>query len=243
MKLNQVIAIEKGIKSKAHSELTELHKICQKPELFSGFNKMYQKQNEADEELPSESKKVQQKIADVLRNLAGFMTEYLDISATKSYANMGAKADVNINGNILLKDVPVTFLLDLEKTLTDLYTFFDKLPEISDSENWVFDSNNSIWKTVPNKTHRTKKTQRPVVLYPATPEHPAQTQLITEDVLVGFWHQELHSGAASSNDKQTLTKRVSDLLKAVKVAREEANSIDATKREVGEKLFEYLFTP
>ncbi len=37
-KLNQIIAIEKGIKSKAYAHVTELHKACQKPDLFNGFS-------------------------------------------------------------------------------------------------------------------------------------------------------------------------------------------------------------
>ena len=51
MKLNQVIAVEKGIKAKAHSEVTELHKLCQKPELFNGFAKVYQKIDDGGEDM------------------------------------------------------------------------------------------------------------------------------------------------------------------------------------------------
>ncbi len=46
-RLNQIIAIEKGIKSRAYAELTELHKAAQKPDLFHGFVKTYQKRDEA----------------------------------------------------------------------------------------------------------------------------------------------------------------------------------------------------
>ncbi|MDQ3812829.1 MAG: hypothetical protein M3347_02630 [Armatimonadota bacterium] len=38
-KLNQVVAIEKGVKSRVYGEVTELHKTSQKPELFNGFIK------------------------------------------------------------------------------------------------------------------------------------------------------------------------------------------------------------
>ena len=42
-KLNQIIAIEKGIKSRVYGDLTELNKAIQKPDLFNGFQKTYQK--------------------------------------------------------------------------------------------------------------------------------------------------------------------------------------------------------
>jgi hypothetical protein len=58
-KLNQIIAIEKGIKSRVSSELTKLYKTVQKPDLFNGFSKIYQKKDEESEDLPPEQKRVQ----------------------------------------------------------------------------------------------------------------------------------------------------------------------------------------
>lgn len=58
-KLNQIIAIEKGVKAQTYSALTEIHKAVQKPELFNGFAKTYQKVNEEGEDLPAERKRVQ----------------------------------------------------------------------------------------------------------------------------------------------------------------------------------------
>ena len=43
LKLNQIIAIEKGVKSRAYGELTTLHKESQKAESFNGFVKNYRK--------------------------------------------------------------------------------------------------------------------------------------------------------------------------------------------------------
>lgn len=42
-KLNQIIAVEKGVKSKSYSDLTELNKVVQKPDLFNGLVKRYEK--------------------------------------------------------------------------------------------------------------------------------------------------------------------------------------------------------
>ena len=40
-KLNQVLAIEKGIKTRVYAEFTELHQATQKPALMNGFHKAY----------------------------------------------------------------------------------------------------------------------------------------------------------------------------------------------------------
>jgi hypothetical protein len=40
-KLNQIIAIEKGTKSRTFQELTEAHQSLQKPALLSGISRIY----------------------------------------------------------------------------------------------------------------------------------------------------------------------------------------------------------
>ncbi|MFT5681167.1 MAG: hypothetical protein ACI8RZ_002073 [Myxococcota bacterium] len=89
-------------------------------------------------------------------------------------------------------------------------------------------------------THKTRKVQRPIVLYDATEHHPAQTQLITEDIIVGWWETVRHSGAIPSPRKQLLIERADRVLKAVRFAREEANDAEAAEKKVGEALFDYL---
>lgn len=80
------------------------------------------------------------------------------------------------------------------------------------------------------------------MLFPATEQHPAQTQLITEDVFVGTWSTIKISGAISHNDKQKLLDRVEELIIAVKSAREEANakSFAGISLKEGSTLLDYL---
>jgi len=242
MKLNQVIAIEKGVKSRVYSELTEFDKVCQKPDLFQGFSKTYEKKDEDGESLPPESKKVQFRVEDMLKAAAASLTEIFDVTASKDWANMGATADIEVGGAKLLEGVPVTYLLFLEKQFTDLRTFFGHLPELDDTENWQRDEASGVYKTESISTHRTKKVQKAIVLYDATKEHPAQTQLITEDVLAGYWKTIKHSGGIPKTRKEKIVARIEAAIKAVKFAREEANGAEAEKRIVGEKVFNYLLT-
>lgn len=241
-RLNQIIAIEKGVKSRAYSEIGLLHKANQKAELFNGFAKTYQKRDEDSEELPAERKKVQFNVADTLKQLAKMSNELYEVTARKDWTNMKAVADVKIGDQIILSKVPVTYLLFLEKQITDLRTFVDTLPTLDQSENWNLDTNSGLYKSGQTTTHRTKKIVKPIVLYDATENHPAQTQLIHEDVIAGHWIQEKHSGAMPTPDKERMLERVDKMLIAVKEAREEANGIDEVKApEVGDAIFGYLF--
>ncbi len=240
-KLNQVIAIEKGVKNRIHSAITELHKNAQKADLYYGFNKTYEPKDEDGETFPPEQKKVILRSNEVLGEMKKLMTEILDITATKDFANMKAAADIKIGSNILAKKVPVPYLLFLEKQLTDLRTFIDKLPILDEADDWKEDKALDVFKTDAIKTHRTQKVEKPIVLYDATDKHPAQTQLITKDEVVGYWNQVKQSGAITRGDKRELLEKVETVLNAVKSAREEANSIEAPKKQVGKDILDYIF--
>lgn len=241
-KLNQIIAIEKGIKSRVYSYVGELHKVLQKPALFNGLSKTYQPKDEDGEQLPAEKQRVQFVVDDVLREVERSMTEHMDVTARKDWSNCIAVSDVIVDGNVLIHLVPVTYLLFLEKQLTDLRTVAGSLPILDEAENWTKDVNSGLFKADETKTHRTKKLQRPIVLYNATPEHPAQTQLITEDVLAGYWTQVKQSGAMPKPEREQLVERIEKLLQAVKQARENANSVEETETpKVGAAVFGYLF--
>lgn len=240
-KLNQVIAIEKGIKSRSHSEISELYKLIQKPQLFNGGVRSYQKKDENGEDLPQERQHVQFKSDDVLATVRRAVTDLMNVTLQKDEANMHATADVKIDDVVIMSNVPVTTLLFLEKQVTDLKTFVGNLPVLDSAENWNKDEGSGLYKAEPRQTQRTKKEQRPIVLYDATDKHPAQTQLITEDVTVGHWHTVLHSGAVPFPKKQEMQERLEKLILAIKQAREEANDIEVSdRRPLGQAIFDYL---
>lgn len=117
-KLNQLIAVEKSVKSKSFQDLTEAHRAVQKATLLSGISRVYQPKDEEGEQLPPESTRVQVKAEEVLRDIAATLTRLFDVTATKDWANLHARADVTVDGRTLLRDVPVTYLLFVEKQLT-----------------------------------------------------------------------------------------------------------------------------
>lgn len=242
-KLNQIIAIEKGIKAKAVSQISELYKAVQKPELFNGFSKVYQPRDEDDSErLPSEKKRVQFVATEVLRSVERSMTELMTVEARKDWTNCVASADVLVDGVVIFPAAPVSYLLFMEKQLTDLRTFVGSVPVLSEDDNWTKDDNSGLFKSEVTQTHRTKKVQKPIVMYQATPEHPAQTQMVTEDVISGFWSTTKQSGAMPKPDKDALLTRVDKLLRAVKEARELANiENEVDVPQVGSVVFQYLF--
>ena len=240
-KLNQIIAVEKGVKSRAVGELTEAHHLVLKAPLLAGLSRTYQPKDEEGEQLPPESTRVQVRVEEILRRTAVTLTRLFDVTLTKDTANCEAKADVTVDGEVLLRDVPITYLLFLEKQLTDLHTFVKKLPVLDAADPWSFNQSADCFSTEPVRTVRTKKVPRNHVKAEATEKHPAQVEVYYEDIPVGYWTTVKFSGALPATRVAHLVDRVEKLQNAVRVAREEANGVEITDRRVGEVVFGYLF--
>ncbi|MET7368488.1 hypothetical protein ABZS61_22085 [Streptomyces sp. NPDC005566] len=240
-KLNQIIAVEKGVKSKSLQDITAAHHKVQKPVQLAGISRTYQPKDEEGEQLPPESTRVQVKTEDVLREMSASLTRLFDVTATKDWANCSARADVTVDGRTIVREVPVSYLLFLEKQLTDLHTFVKKLPVLDASESWSLDPSTDWWKTEPVRTIRTKKVPRNHVKAEATEKHPAQVDVYYEDVPIGYWTTVKFSGSLPAKRVNELLERVEKLQHAVKFAREEANSAEVTDQRVGDAVFGYLF--
>lgn len=241
MKLNQVIALEKGTKTEVYAKVTKLHHELAKQELLNGISRTYKPRDDEGEQLPPESKQVQFKVGDVLDQIAKVTTRLFDLTLTKDAANQQASADIVVDGVTLAEKVPVTYLLFLDKQLTDIATIVAKLPVLDPAEKWEWDENTDTFATEPFQTVRSKKVPRNHVLAAATDKHPAQVQVYNEDVLVGYWSTVKFSGALPASEVKDMRDRVRKLQEAVKVAREAANSISVEDRKIGEDVFAYLF--
>ena len=239
-RLNQIIAIEKGIKSKSIQELAEAQRAIAIPALLAGISRTYRPKDEEGEQLPPESKKVQIKAEEILRQTTEILTKLFDITATKDWTNCLARADVVVEGQTLLSQVPVSYLLFLEKQLVDLQAFLKKLPILEASETWNFDASADCWATEPLQTLKTFKMPRNHVKAEATEHHPAQVEVYYEDVTVGYWRTVKFSGALPAQRVNELLERLDKLQQAVKFAREEANNTEVEEQRIGQRIFQYL---
>lgn len=241
-KLNQIIALVNGKKSKTQKALTEVYHNLQKPTLFEGISRTYQPVDEDGETQPSEKKLVQYRVSDALQAARNAITEILDIVATQDHANTQARADVVVEGRHIVSSVPVTYLLFLEKQLTDVHTFIGKLPTLDPADRWEFSEQADNYVSERSVRNSTKKVMKNHEKSPATDKHPAQVELFTEDVKVGEWSTVKFSGAIPAKRKNELLLRVEKLQEAVKIAREEANSITVENVKVGDAVFDFLFS-
>lgn len=241
-KLNQIIALANGKKANCKAAITEIYKRVQKPDLFTGLQRKYSPLDEEGEKLPPETKIVQQTVKKNLDAAKENFIDLLNIIATQEYANCEAKADIVVGGQVLAKNVPVSYMLFLEKQVDDMKSLISALPVLSSDVKWNKSQVDAdLYLTDVAVTNRTKKIQSPLVLYAATEKHPAQVQLISEDVFVGTWNKVDLSGAIPSIQRDEMLKKVEALREALKIAREEANCFEVKDVNIGESITSFVF--
>ena len=248
-KLHQLLAVEKDIKNKAQKIITERKEtFTQRSKLFNEHRKSYKPIMDDDQMLPTgEFEPMQSTVKDQLDYLEGTIVQTMDILFQKERTNCLAKADIEIDQGdgtkkTLIKDVPVTALVQLENLLEDIRTrVYDAIPTLDPAKVWSPDPNTkNVFIAEPVKSLSIRKSQEPLVLVPPTDKHPAQAQLITVDRPAGNWTTNTRSGCLSSRQKSNLLDRLEKLIAGTKIARAKANDIEVQHAEIGKICFNYI---
>jgi hypothetical protein len=238
--LHATIAALPDIRSRAESTIAKVYQGFRKGGGFSGLSRTYQPMDDDDLRQPPQHQRVQVAVHDELDKLHTDLEALFDATLTQEAGNASAKADVEVEGHVVLANAPVTYLLFLERQLAELKTTLEAMPTLGAEDAWEWDSGHGCFASNPVETISTQKTPRGIVLHPGTKEHPPQVHLHTEERPVGTWRTVKLSGALPVPDKDVMVRRVETLRIAVKVAREAANSVQVPAQNTT-TLFDYLF--
>lgn len=239
-KLNQLIAIEKDVKSVASKAMNEFYHAIQRTTALAGLARTYRKINDDGEDFPDEKTLVQVDVETYLKDLTKTQIRAMDVTLSKDVTNCVAKANVVVDGVTVLSDVPLTYLLFLEKRLVDWHAVISKLPVLDPAQNWTRSANVDAYVAEPVTTTKTKKVMKVLTLVAATKEHPAQAKEYGEDVVTGYWTKTEFSGAMPATRVAELLERVEKLRVAVKFAREEANMAEVIDEKAGQAFFDFI---
>lgn len=243
--LHQIVAVVKDRKNKAKTSLTTAYETLKQGNLFNGFRKTFVPLQEVEgvvDIVPQEIKRTQTNVQEIFNSLKTVLVENIDVVATQDYGNTKAVADLTF-GTYTINNVPATHLLFLESTVEDLITAINAVPTLDPNERWTWNANENNWWSEIVLTMRAKKTKRPLLMAPATDKHPAQTQLIEEEVQTHRIETIKSSGAMPLVTKTELLRRANNLLEEIKKTRQRANQTMVEQQNIGQKLFDYIFTP
>jgi anaerobic selenocysteine-containing dehydrogenase len=239
-KLHEILAVEPARRGAYEITLSESERIfANRGDLFRAEVRTYEPFSEQDEKEKGvvDRKDMTTTVAQRLEYLKGFFVDHLDVVFQKETTNQKATGDIVVDGDVLAKDVPVTFLLHLEASLAKLRGVLEKAPTHQAGIHWVPDPSHEFEGVVknefPEETFKTKKIIKPFVLVEATKDHPAQVEKLTEDKPVGKFSKALWSGMLSPAQKSELLRRTNKMIEAVRKARMQANEAEVTTEKIG----------
>lgn len=246
-KLHEVLAVEQGLQTTAKKTNEEtIRTFGKKDEHFVQTVRHTEYFAEEDKNLnTTETKAMVTTVFDKLLYNVGPNVKAWDALLQKESTNQHASADIEIDGKVLVANVPATVLLPLITKLQELRAVYEAIPTLAPGPVWEPDpearTGGGVWKARDaDVAFRTKKTIKPIVLHPGDDKHPAQVQAIPEDVPVAKISTTHKSGMLTSAQKSDLLARIDRLLRAVKRALQRANTAEVEKRHMGKELFNFI---
>lgn len=172
------------------------------------------------------------------------MAKYYDVVAQKERTNQEARADVKIDGVVIMADMPATFLLGMETKLKAWRAVLEAIPTMAPGVKWVPDTDAGphIYKIEePVKDVKTAKTVDHKQLPQPNANIPVTYVPIDVNKNIGEYTEWTSTGMISTADKAVLIDRLDKLLQAVKQARMAANDAELKMVAVGDNIMKYIF--
>lgn len=246
--LHQLLTVEATLLESTNAVGEETVKIFQsKHHLLKGAViklEMFGEGNEAIEEMGTSVQTITTTVKDRLDYTKKYWVNWLDCILQKEITNQTvAKADLIVDGETILKDVPATFLLGLESKLKHLKKMFLSAPTLKPGIDWQLDeaAGKGVYKNPnPEVKVKTAKIHCSKTIAPATKEHREQVETWTEDQPIGKITTLETSGNITPAEKNRYLDNIDALIIAVKIAREKANGAKAATEKIGDKLFSFI---
>ena len=245
--LHELLAVMTDLETVAKKTRDEaIHTFTKKQQHFAGACKtltMFSEERKQEEE--------SQKVIESLTTTVNDKLDYIRVAQEKWYdallqmesTNQNAVADLVVEGNVIAEKVPATFLLGMEGRLKALRVVFDSIPTQNPSFEWILDpeKGKNVYVTAnPITSQKQEKEFKFITLAEATKEHPAQVEKVTENKVVGMFTTRHWTGTITPSKKSDYLEKIDTLIRAVKKARQRANSTEVVKRNIGKQLLDYI---
>lgn len=246
-KLHELLAVENNLRGQADETRKDLMNTFEKKKHhFSEVIVTFKSNREGVEDKVESQLGLQSTITKELDWISEKLTAAIDAAHQIDCANTIAKADVVLeSGVVILKDVPATSLLQLEKRIKEIQGLVHSIPTLDPAKGFEPDSERGtgIYRARDVEKPRTEKQFEFIVMVPPTDKHPAQVKELMLDKPVGIILQQEWSSLITTAEKGDMLDRVESLLRAVKKARSRANEqdVDVKSNRVGERILNYVF--
>lgn len=246
MKLHELLAITNNLATQATAIRADLENtFAKKRHLFSEKRTVFTPKEEGAEARTESQSDIQSTVAKELQWVRGHLAKAWNADFQIDLANTEARADIVLeNGDTIAVAVPATSLLALAKRLAELLALAKQIPTLDPAKGFSLDpARNGVYIAREVRKQRTQKSNEVVVLYPATIEHPAQTQLVPKDLPIGEIQEQEWSGEMTPKEKSDILDRIEILTRAVRAARSRANEATVdTGKVIAAPLLNFVFS-
>lgn len=248
-KLHELLAVEKPLENQATACRAELMGTFEKKRHhFAKTIKTFTSLEENAIPVTEEQSDIQTTVSKEIKWISDKLIKAIDAGHQIDVSNTVAKQDVVLeSGNILLKDVPATSLLQLEKRLGEVAQLIKAIPTLDPAKGFLLDTaaGDGIFKAREITKTRTSMVPEVISLAAATKEHKEQVQLIQKQVPIGTIQEQEWSSLITIAQKGQLLDNIEEVQRAVKKARARANEtpIDVSATKIGKRVFDYIFMP
>lgn len=242
--LHALLAVEPDLAQQCKNIMEEcVTTFTKKQEHFDGIAKNYSPFNEGEELVPPEVKEVVTTVSEKLDYVKDSVIRALDATLSKEETNASgtAVAPLVVNGKTL-GNFSATGYLAIEKFLVRIRDQYKAIPTLDPTRTWKTEdqSGRNLWASPVEVKYRTVKKAKVITLSPPTDKHPAQVQLVQDEVQVGKYDTVYTSGRLSPAEKSKLLGNIDELILAVKQAKEKANQVEAKQVKLGDLLFKFI---
>lgn len=253
-KLHELLAVEPDAEGKAKGILAgTISTLRNKEQLFSGQTRTLtlfanngenSVENEAIEAKERINRPVAAIVPDNLNYVAVALADYYDVLFQKNLTNNEAKADIVLDGVVIVKDVPATFLLTAETRLVkEIRPLILEIPTLDPAVQWTLDENigRGIYRSDKTTTLKTQTDVEHVRLQQSTDKHAdtfTQKSIVKN---IGKYEDQKFSGLITSADKARYLENLDRLIRAIKEARQRANTQEVSTEKIGDLLFKQIF--
>lgn len=249
-KLHELLAVKPTREGEADN-LMKKHTASFKSELhlFSRTKKVFFPATEGVDgakEVVEEDRPLVTSVAKEARFVLDKLTDCVDLNYTIDCANTEAKADIILDNDIpIVKDVPATFLVHLEKRLNQVLKLVEDMATADPAAGYQPDPSEgpNVLKANDVRRARTNKIEKYQVIVPPTVQHPANVVKVTTDEVVGYVTTYNWSTLPTTNQKSDMIARIVKLRDAVVSARARANCHEVEQKKMFGKFVNYILSP
>lgn len=245
-KLHEVLAVEADLEGKYKKVCEETTKTFKdRPTHFLGSVRTQEMFKDDGISYPPEYLDMGTTVNKKLLYTWKSISPYFKALLQKEKTNQEAKADLVVNGVVLMENLPATFLLGMETRLKHVRNVYDHIPTLPIGIEWKHDPTRGkdVYITAnPDEKLKTERQFKSQILVQPTDHHPAQIEKWEEQVAIGRFVKHTWSGMLSSADKSRNLENIDILIRAFKQARQRANAQEIVKadKDIGEILFNFI---